>query len=152
SPSKAHQKSGPFPPPALHRLHRSYDPVRLPPAPPPYDDVEAATPVPSGPPPITRITFPTCRAHYPGGSRQVHLSVPSPSHAAFPDTAAGRHPHLRFRDLLRLYSRYGPLYSSTTQGGFCHEASLQPVTRLNRSSATRPNRHLSGRILPPLVI
>ena len=37
-------------------------------------------------------------------------------------------------------------------GGLCHEASLQPVTRLNRSSATRPNQHLSGRILPPLVI
>jgi hypothetical protein len=82
----------------------------------------------------------------------VHLSVPSLSHAAFPDTAAGRHPHLRFRDLLRLHSRYGPLDCSTAQGGLCHEASLQPVTRLNRSSATRPNRHLSGRILPPLVI
>jgi hypothetical protein len=108
--------------------------------------------VPHGPPPITRITFLTCRAHYPGGSRRVHLSVPSPSRAAFPVTAAGRHPHLRFRDLLRLHSRYGPLDCSTAQGGLCHEASVQPVTRLNRSSAIRPNRHLSERILPPLVI
>ena len=31
-------------------------------------DVEAATLVRDGSPPITRTTFPTCRAHYPGGS------------------------------------------------------------------------------------
>ena len=31
-------------------------------------DVEAATLTPDGSPPITRTTFPTCRAHYPGGS------------------------------------------------------------------------------------
>jgi hypothetical protein len=52
----------------ITRLHRSYDPVRLPPRPPPGSDVEAATLAHDGPPPITRITFPTCRAHYPGGS------------------------------------------------------------------------------------
>ncbi len=42
--------------------------------------------------PITRITFPTCRAHYPGGSERVHTSVASPFHAAFPDRRAVRHP------------------------------------------------------------
>ena len=31
-------------------------------------DVEAATLTTNGSPPITRTTFPTCRAHYPGGS------------------------------------------------------------------------------------
>src|SRR5713101_9734023 len=31
-------------------------------------DVEAATLARDGSPPITRITLPTCRAHYPGGS------------------------------------------------------------------------------------
>ena len=31
-------------------------------------DVEAATLAHDGSPPITRTTFPTCRAHYPGGS------------------------------------------------------------------------------------
>ena len=31
-------------------------------------DIEAATLTPNGSPPITRTTFPTCRAHYPGGS------------------------------------------------------------------------------------
>ena len=52
----------------IARPQRSYDPVRLPPVPPPESDVEAATLAPNGSPPITRTTFPTCRAHYPGGS------------------------------------------------------------------------------------
>ena len=108
-------------------------------------------PRPNGPPPITRITFPACRAHYPGGSRRVLMSVASPSRAAFPESQAGRHPHRHFRGLLRLHSRYGPLDRSTAQGGLCHEASARPVTRPSRSSATRPNRQLSGWILPPLV-
>ena len=33
-----------------------------------FRDVEAATLANNGSPPITRTTFPTCRAHYPGGS------------------------------------------------------------------------------------
>ncbi|SHH55837.1 hypothetical protein SAMN05444169_8064 [Bradyrhizobium erythrophlei] len=33
-----------------------------------FRDVEAATLTLDGSPPITRTTFPTCRAHYPGGS------------------------------------------------------------------------------------
>lgn len=36
--------------------------------PPSKNDVEAVTPTHDGSPPITRITFLTCRAHYPGGS------------------------------------------------------------------------------------
>ena len=52
----------------ITRHQRSYDPVRLPPGPSPESDVEAATLIPNGPPPITQTTLPTCRAHYPGGS------------------------------------------------------------------------------------
>ena len=48
----------------------------------------------NGPPPITRITFPTCRAHYPGGSERVHASVASQFRAAFPNRQVGRHPQL----------------------------------------------------------
>jgi hypothetical protein len=63
--SKAHQKSGSFPPPAgfigLMTLSDSRHAAAK-------NDVEAATLAPNGSPPITRITFPTCRAHYPGGS------------------------------------------------------------------------------------
>jgi hypothetical protein len=40
---------------------------------------EAATSDPDGSPPITRVTLPTCRAHYPDGSERVHLSIASPS-------------------------------------------------------------------------
>ena len=59
-----------------------------------------------------------------------------PMDAAFPVTVAGRRPHLAFRGLLRLHSRYGPPDCSTAQGGLCHEASTQPVTQPSRSSAT----------------
>src|SRR3954465_14495616 len=41
-------------------------------------DVGAASPSRDGSPPITRITLPTCRAHYPGGSRRVPVSIASP--------------------------------------------------------------------------
>jgi hypothetical protein len=66
--SKAHQKSGSFAPPALPgltahtTLSDSRQSRRL------VSNVEAATLAYDGPPPITRTTFPTCRAHYPGGS------------------------------------------------------------------------------------
>ena len=71
------------------RPQRSYDPVRHPPAPSPCGDAEAATLVPSGPPPITRSTFPTCRAQYPDGLEQVHLSVASLLHSGLPRFSGG---------------------------------------------------------------
>src|SRR3954467_12916785 len=40
--------------------------------------VGAASPSRDGSPPMTRITLPTCRAPYPGGSRRVHVSIASP--------------------------------------------------------------------------
>ena len=57
-----------------------------------FTDVEAATLAHDGSPPITRLTLPTCRAHYPDGPGWVHLLVASPSHAAFPVIQAGRRP------------------------------------------------------------
>src|ERR1700731_3705282 len=61
-----HQKSGSFPPPELPA-----SPV-IRPCPTPArstakSDVGAATSDPDGSPPITRVTLPSCRAHYPGG-------------------------------------------------------------------------------------
>ncbi len=41
------------------------------------NDVDGATITRNGYPPITQVTLPTCRAHYPGGSEQVHVSVAS---------------------------------------------------------------------------
>ena len=134
------------------RLHRSYDPVRLPCRPTPVSAVEAATLARHGPPPITRFTFRTCRAHYPDGPERVRLSVATPSHSGLPRISGGSasitslsgpaQASLALRPARLLNRPWRPL---------CHEASIQPVTRLNRSSATRSYRQLPGWILPPLV-
>ncbi len=146
SSSKAHQKSGSFPPPALPGLTGPTTLSDSRPARRACHGVGGATSNRNGPPPITRTTFPACRAHYPGGSERVHTSVASPLHAAFPDRQAGRHPRFHFRGLLRLHSRYGPLDRSTAQGGLCHEAPRRPVTRPPRSLATRSTDNSLGGI------
>ena len=61
------RSQGPF----LRRRYPASSVIR--PCPTPADiavqaGVEAATLLPNGSPPITRITLPACRAHYPGGS------------------------------------------------------------------------------------
>jgi hypothetical protein len=68
--------------------------------------------------------------------------------AAFPKWPEGRHPHCHFRGLLRLHSYYGPSDRSAAQGDLCHEAPALPVTRPNRSSATRSiDNSLGGTLL-----
>jgi hypothetical protein len=90
----------------------------------------------------------TCCAHYPGGSKRVHMSIASPFHAAFPELWAGRHPQCPFRGLLRLRSRYGPHACSTTQGGLYDEASTEPVARPRRPLATSSiDNSLGGTLL-----
>lgn len=97
---------------------------------------------------VARTTLRTCRAHYPGGSKRVHVSIASPSHTAFPFLWEGRHPHCPFRGLLRLHSRYGPYACSTAQGGLCHGASTGPVTQPRRPSATSAiDNSLGGTLL-----
>jgi hypothetical protein len=51
-------------------------------------DVEAATLARDGSPPITRITFPTCRAHYPGGSSGCACRL-LPHSCSLPQMAGG---------------------------------------------------------------
>src|SRR3954465_5861662 len=77
APSKAHQKQGPFPPPALPGLPGRMALSDSRPA-PPLCDGGAASPGRDGSPPMTRITLPTCRAPYPGGSKRVQVSIASP--------------------------------------------------------------------------
>ena len=61
----------------ITRPQRSYGPLRLPGWPSSLiDDVGGATSAIPGSPPITQITFPACRAHYPGGPNRC-LSVSS---------------------------------------------------------------------------
>jgi hypothetical protein len=51
-------------------------------------DVEAATLARDGSPPITRTTFPTCRAHYPGGSSGCACRL-LPRSCSLPQMAGG---------------------------------------------------------------
>jgi hypothetical protein len=85
-----------------------------------FRNVEAATLATVGSPPITRTTFPTCRAYYPGGSSGCPCRLLPAPVGTFPVWQEGRHPHCHFRGLLRLHSRYGPPDRSATQGDLCH--------------------------------
>ena len=53
-----------------------------------YRDVEAATLAHDGSPPITRTTFPPCRAHYPGGSSRCMRRL-FPCSRGLPQMAGG---------------------------------------------------------------
>ena len=136
---------------SITRLRRSYDPVQFPPWRPPFRDVEAATLALDGSPPITRTAFPTCRAHYPGGSSGCACRL-LPRSYGLPQMAGGSASAL---SLLR------PAQASLT---------LRPAGLLSRlkrpfSRGSSPtgypteplvsyqiNRQLSGWNLPPLVI
>jgi len=113
-------------------------------------DVEAATLALDGSPrlpePPFRRAVPTTPADRAGARVDCF-----PAHTAFPKWQEGRHPHCHFRGLLRLYSRYGRRIAQPPKSGLCHEAPALPVTRPNRSSATRSiDNSLVN--LPPLVI
>src|SRR5262249_27068105 len=77
------------------RLQQYYAPVRLPPQPPPVMLAFEAPPSPRRVSPVTRITFRTCRAHYPGGSNGCVCRC-FPARVAFPVYLAGRHPRFTF--------------------------------------------------------
>ena len=145
--SKARQKSGAFPPPALpgldgrtplsdsRPLHRQ-------------SRCRSRNLRTDGSPRLPGPPFQRAVPNYPGGPGQVRVSVASLSHAAFPESQAGRRPQLHFRGLRRLHSRYGPLDCSTAQGGLCRKVSIRPVTQPCRLPATRPtDNYLDGACL-----
>ncbi len=113
-----------------------------------------------GPPPLTQITFLTCRAHYPGGPDRCVMVIQLarsragffPIRSAFPAHAPGRRPHCSFRGLLELHTHYGLPGCSPTYRGLCHEVSASPVSRARRSIAIESNHQLFEWVLPPLVI
>src|ERR1700693_5829789 len=135
----------------ITRLQRSYDPVRLPPMPPPGSDVEAATLAPNGSPPITRIIFPTCRAHYPGGSSGCSCRL-LPRSRGLPQMAGGSasalslsrpaQASLTLRPAGLLSRLKRPLSRGSSPSGYPAE----PLV------SYQINRQLSGWNLPPLVI
>ena len=75
-----------------------------------------------------------------------------PIRSVFPGLWSGRHPHCRFRGLLKLHARYGLPDCSPTYRGLCREVSISPVPRTHRSPAIESNHQLLKWVLPPLVI
>ena len=120
----------------ITRPHRSDDPVRLPPDPPPRTVLKPRPPIQTGLPRLPASPFQRAVPITPVDQTAAHVDC-FPVRAAFPALRSGRHPHRNFRGLLRLYSRYGPLDRSAAQSGLCHEAPVRPIARPNRSSATR---------------
>jgi hypothetical protein len=119
--------------------------------PPPCSDVEAATLAPNGSPPITRITLPTCRAHYPGGSSGCSCRL-LPRSRGLPQMAGGSasalslsrpaQASLALRPAGSLSCPRQPLSRGSNPCGYPHE----PLV------SYQINRQLSGWILPPLMI
>ena len=102
-----------------------------------------------GSPPIARTTFPTCRAHYPGGSR---VSIASPLTRLLPQMAGGSasalslsrpaQASLTLRPAGLLSRLKRPLSRGSSPSGYPAE----PLV------SYQINRQLSGWNLPPLMI
>src|SRR5262245_23317313 len=135
----------------ITRPHRSYDPVRRPPKPPPVSNVEAATLAYDGPPPITRTTFPTCRAHYPGGSSGCSCRL-LPRSCSLPHIPGGSASALSLSRPAQALLALQPAESLA--------ALRRPLSRGSDPSGCpaeplvsyRTNRQLSGWNLPPLMV
>lgn len=144
--SKAYLKSGTFPNyPASSVLQPCPTPARS------IDvlDTEGATSIRTGIPQLPALPFQRAMPITPVNQQGEHVDC-FPGCAAFPAIRPGRRSHRNFRSVLRLHSRYGPLDCSATYSDLCHEASIRPIARPNRSSATKPIDN--SLVLPPLVI
>jgi hypothetical protein len=116
-----------------------------------FRNVEAATLARDGPPPITRTTFPTCRAHYPGGSSGCACRL-LPRSCSLPQMAGGSasalslsrpaQASLTLRPAGLLSRLKRPLSRGSSPAGYPAE----PLV------SYQINRQLSGWNLPPLVI
>jgi hypothetical protein len=149
--SKARQKSGSFPPPALpgfngrttlsdsRRCRHLQATVRPLPS--------HRTGLPRLPEPPFRRAEPTTPADQAG----AHVDC-FPAHAAFPKWQEGRNPHCHFRGLLRLYSRYDPPDRSAAHRRPLSRGSSPCGCPHEPLVSYRINRQLSGWILPPLMI
>ncbi len=116
-----------------------------------FRDVEVATLALDGPPPITRTTFPTCRAHYPGGSsgcacrllpRSCCLPQMTGRSASALSLSRPAQASLTLRPARLLNRLKRPLSRGSSPAGYPTE----PLV------SYQINRQLSGWNLPPLVI
>ena len=115
------------------------------------DNVEAATFVSPGSPPITQITFPACRAQYHSGPNGC-LSVSSPFARPSPvNRRVGIH-NFTFEACSGFTRVTAYKVAARPTADSCPEASAWPVARPRRPVATMSHRQLHGWILLPLVI
>src|SRR6476659_7787267 len=84
-----------------------------------------------------RSAVPACRAHYPGGSRRVHVSIASPLTRPSPFCRRVGIRTSTFEACSGFTHVTARRIAQPPRGGLCHEASIRLVTHPNRSSATR---------------
>ena len=132
---------------ARTRPHRSYDPVRLPPGPPPESDGGDATSNRTGLPRLPVLPFQRAVPITPADRTGAGVDG-LPVRAAFPKVAGGSASALVFRGLLRLHSRYGPPDRSRRPLSRGFGPASHPAEPL---VSCRTHRHLSGWNLPPLA-
>ena len=114
-------------------------------------DVEAATLALDGSRPITRTTFPTCRAHYPGGSNGCACRL-LPRSYSLPPLAGGSASALSLSRpaqaslTLRPTGLLSRLKRPLSRGSSPAGCPAEPLV------SYQINRQLSGWNLPPLVI
>ena len=132
---QAHQKSGPFPPPALPSFIGTVTLSDSPCGPTPEAPLSPLPSPSTGLPPYA-IPVSTCCSHYPGGPLQVPLSAASPERAAFPELRAGRRPRPPFEACSGFTRVTARRFRSAAYGDVCRRASILPVAQLNRLPAT----------------
>src|ERR1019366_5413452 len=108
-------------------------------------------PLPSsatGLPLYLRTTLPTCRAHYPGGSRGCACRL-LPHTCGLPQMTGGSASALELSRPARASLCYGPSDRSAAQGRLCRRAPTQPVPR--PAACQLPDQSTIIRVRPSLT-
>ena len=116
-----------------------------------FRDVEAATLALDGSPPITRTTFPTCRAHYPGGSNGCSYRF-LPRSCSLPQMAGGSASALSLSRPARASHALRPAGSLSRPRRPLSRGSSPSGYPAEPLVSYQINRQLSGWIPPPLMI
>src|SRR5450759_4191364 len=114
-------------------------------------DVEAATLAHDGSPPITRTTFPTCRAHYPGGSSGCSYRF-LPRSCSLPQMTGGSASALSLSRPAQASHALRPAGSLSRPRRPLSRGSSPSGCPAEPLVSFQINRQLSGWHLPPLVI
>jgi len=114
-------------------------------------NVEAATLADDGSPPVTRTTFPTCRAHYPGGSSGCSCRL-LPRPCSLPQMAGGSASALSLSRPAQASLTLRPIGSLSRPRRPLSRGSSPASYPTKPLASFRINRQLSGWNPPPLMI